>query len=440
MYTQEDIMQDIEAELSRGTGSHRGRPGGLDQRNGAVTAGDLQNLRRLTSTSSYHSAATTLTNQDDPSGVHRYSSVASTVHRNSFGDAQSKAGLDDDDSDPEGAGGALALMQAEEDDRRLSTVSSSISFPYFSQPEVSMPQLPTHAEEPGSDSDYAGMDLGLAGGGFSGGLNYDNNVGSPQFDTSSPENTTLGTPRRAHASQRSHDSSRYPAFEQADVDYGNTGGLQPPRAHRLSFDEDDEQFLSRQTGSESPHKEDYPDMFYHPGLSNRPLPAIPLATDSNSLLSARQSQRHGYSLSGGSQGYDGPDALYGQNAQQLQVERSISLASHSVTPQVQPPGRSKTDAAEDRNSRVRHMREQQRLAVQQGGQYDVYEAGNTTPSLNYDNITLPTGKRKRFQPEKLTHVDVQRCFEPWALSSVAQWIREQADGEPDLKRKTVEDG
>ncbi|KAI1768181.1 CNH domain-containing protein [Hypoxylon sp. FL1150] len=443
--SQDDIMNDIEAELGRArNGSLRDRPFALDQRNGALADDELQNLRRLTSSASYRSTATTVTNQEEPSGVNRYSSNASTLNRNHSTNPYAYGDDAGDESDPEGAAGAWALQQAEEDDRRFSTLGGSL--PYFNQPEIAAPPiLATHKEELGSDSDYAGMDLGLAGGGYAGTLTYDNNLGSPPASEPTPgEPQPLGA-RSNHASQRSHGSNRYPAFEQADVDYSGTGGLQQPTAHRLSFDEGDERVSlhSRQSSSESPTKEDYPDMFYHPGLSSRPLPAIPAGSDSSSLLSVQSlnqaKYQHGYSLSVDSRPYTGPDAQYGQNAQQLQVERSISLSSHSTSPLVQPPGRSKTDAAEERNARLKHMRQQQQLATQQGLVYEGYETG-TGSSINYDVITLPSGRRRKFQPEKLTVVDVRSCTEPWALSGVARWIREMADGEPDLKRKTLEDG
>ncbi|KAI0096986.1 CNH domain-containing protein [Nemania sp. FL0031] len=443
--TQDNIIQDIEAELGRTRASQRSRSAAYDQRNGRYADGDVQNVRRIASNASYRSTATTAYTSEE-AGVGRYSSTASTVNRNNsrnpnaiFEDVED----DGDESDPEGAAGVWALQQAEEDDRRFSSTGSG-AFPLFSQPEVAAPPaLPTHPEEPSSDSDYANMDLGLMGGGYDGHLTYDNNLGSPpsteqmQYDAQAI--------RRNHASQRSHDSAKYPAFEQADLDYGGCGGLQSPRAHRLSFDGGDEHVSlhSRQSGSESPLKEDYPDMFYHPGIGNRPLPAVPPGSDSSSMLSIqspnRSGQQHSYSLSADSRSYTGPDANYGQNAQQLQVERSISLSSHSTSPIVQPPGRSKTDAAEERNTRMKHMRQQHSYGGQQGSIYEGYQTG-TPASVNYDVITLPSGRRRKFQPEKLTLVDVQSCTEPWALSGIANWIREMADGEPDLKRKTVEDG
>ncbi|KAI1827738.1 CNH domain-containing protein [Xylaria intraflava] len=445
-FTQDNIMQDIEAELGRVRGSQRSRPTPYDQRNGRHADGEPQSLHRLTSNASYHSTATTLTNSDESFGVGRYSSNASTLNRNNLRNPDAIPEHEGDESDPEGAAGAWALQQAEEDDRRFTSASSG-PFQLFSQPEVAvppaLPALPTHKEEPSSDSDYAGMDLGLMGGGYDGHLAYDNNLGS--LPSTEPAHSDSQLIQRNHASQRSHNSAEYPAFEQADVDYGECGGLQPPRAHRLSFDDGDEHVSvhSRNSGSEPPPKDDYPDMFYHPGIGNRPLPAIPAGSDSSSLLSIqspnRGSQQHNYSLSADLRPYTGPDAHYGQNAQQLQVERSISLSSHSTSPHIQPPGRSKTDATEERNARMRHMRQQQQHAAQQGLSYEGYETG-TPSSVNYDVITLPTGRRRKFQPERLTLADVQSCTEPWALSGIAQWVREMADGEPDLKRKTVEDG
>ncbi|KAI0388926.1 Rho1 guanine nucleotide exchange factor 3 [Xylariaceae sp. FL0594] len=435
--TPEDIMMDIEAEL--GGVSINDRLSGYDQRNGRYSENYSENLHRYPSGASYRSTATTVNASDDALGVDRYSSNASTLNRNNSRNPD--AITEDDESDPEGAAGVWALQQAEEDDRRFTSIGSA-SFPLFSQPEVAVQtHLATHNEEPSSDSDYAAMDLGLAGGGYPGHLNYDNNLGTP------PTNEMIDAHgiQRNHASQRSHDSSRYPAFEQADVDYGGTGGLQSPRAHRLSFDEGDERVSlhSRQSGSDSPSRGDYPDMFYHPGIGNRPLPAIPAGSDSSSLLSIqspiRAGQQQSNSFSVESRSYAGPDAHHGQSAQQLHVERSISLSSHSTAPQVQPPGRSKTDAAEERNARMRQLRQQQQLATHQGFPYEGYDTG-TPSSVTYDVITLPSGRRRKFQPEKLTLADVQSCTEPWALGGIAKWIREMAEGEPDLKRNNVEDG
>jgi hypothetical protein len=80
-------------------------------------------------------------------------------------------------------------------------------------------------------------------------------------------------------------------------------------------------------------------------------------------------------------------------------------------------------------------------AYQQGATpYEGYETGAPTSLAAYDTITLPTGRRKKFVPSKLTAADIKRCVEPWALSGITAWVREMAEGEPDLKRKTIEEG
>ena len=77
-------------------------------------------------------------------------------------------------------------------------------------------------------------------------------------------------------------------------------------------------------------------------------------------------------------------------------------------------------------------------SVHESGRYE-YDAGPPSSDA-YDMITLPTGRKRKFVPSKLTAQDIRRCAEPWALSGIAAWVRDMADGEPDLKKKTVEDG
>ncbi|KAI6644412.1 hypothetical protein MCOR14_001189 [Pyricularia oryzae] len=271
--------------------------------------------------------------------------------------------------------------------------------------------------------DFGGMDLGSLGGGYAGTLSYDNNISSPPADNQSG------------------------AFADADVDFGGTGGLQSASLARApSFDQGDEEVSvrSRRSGSESPYKEDdnfdMPDMFYHPGLSSRPLPAIPpTGSDSSSMISAHpstRSQHHGYSQSS-----DAAPGLHNQlQQQQQQVERSISLSNHSSTPTVTLPGRSRTDAAEERKKAHRTMAQQAQMSSAANIPYDGFESATPSSAITYDAITLPTGRRRKFVPAKLTSGDLRRCLEPWALSGIASWIREMAEGEPDLKQKTIEEG
>jgi len=280
----------------------------------------------------------------------------------------------------------------------------------------------------------------MYGGGYAGNLHYGNELGTPPASAQ----TRDGQPPPA-----SNQGGEYPPFSEVSVDYGGTGGLQAPQVHRLSFDEGEEQVSihSRQSGSDSPFKEDYPDMFWHPGLSNRPLPAIPPGSDNSPSLSVQPPargpgpQQHGYSLSADSRSphHEVAESHLSQHIAQQHVERSISLSSHSNTPPIQAPARSRTDAAEERR-RAMKQGGQHVSGSQQGTPYEGYDTGTPTSLAAYDMITLPTGRRRKFIPSKLTPAEIKRCTEPWALGGITSWIREMAEGEPDLKRKTIEEG
>ncbi|KAK0703553.1 putative RhoGEF group protein [Lasiosphaeria miniovina] len=416
-FTQESLMQDIVSDLGV---SHGQRPRPV---NGEVSDDDMETLRRYDSTAS---TINTTQGAGADTGVARYASNASTVNRNNVSTTYN---WDSEESDPEGAAGLLA-MQSDMDDRRF----GGVSYPPYGEIPMPSAQLSPPAEEQAStDSDYGGMDLGMYGGGYAGNLQYGNEGVSPP-----PMQTPQGQ------------GAEFPPFSDVSVDYAGTGGLQAPQVHRLSFDEGEERVSvhSRQSGSDSPIKEDYPDMFYHPGLSNRPLPALPPGPDSSgSLLAAyppaKAQYQHTYSLSADSrtQYHEAPDAQSQLNAQQPPVERSISLSSHSNTPPVLAPARSRTDAAEERRRAMKQMSQQhQHHPNQQGTLYEGYDTGTPASLAGYDMITLPTGRRRKFVPSKLTTTELNRCAEPWALSGITAWVREMAEGEPDLKRKTIEEG
>ena len=485
--TQDSLIHDIEADLGISAGGGHATQNGDPLHfpptpgNGEVSEDDLYNQPSRTSSTHPSTAGWS----SATSAIGRTSSSASTATAHS-------SYRWEDDSDPEGAFGVYEMQQADLDEQRFSisgaSAASSMSTTTASQYNYSgsqptqhtqppppphrgnsitsipptqtsapLPRLPGLPDEPsGSDSEFVGMDLGLFSGGYAGNLAYGSEVGSASLGPADlpPQSTT---PRPYEA-----DSSRAP-YPRAEVDYGDTGGLQPPALHRLSFDEGDEHVSvhSGMSGSESPSKEEYPDMFYHPGLTNRPLPALPpgladgntrSSGSSTNLLSATPSnasrlsyQQHGYSHSTESRSsaylsmQEQQQQLMQQQQQQYQnqlhVERSTSMLQHSTTPAVHVPGRSRTDAAEERRKAHRQ------LAIQQGVPYDSSYDGTGTPSsVAYDVITLPTGRRKKFVPSKLSTNDLRRCHEPWALSNVAHWVREMADGEPDLKRKTIEEG
>ncbi|KAL2262140.1 hypothetical protein VTK26DRAFT_2340 [Humicola hyalothermophila] len=451
---QESLIQDIVSDL--GVSSHAQRH---QAANGAVSDDGLGKAQRYNSTSSRTTSDT---------GVNRYPSNASSAPSNNG--ATATYNWDSEESDPEGAAGLLA-MQDDIHDRRF----GGITFPAYMEPPALSSQtaaapvststsapvsastaapLPPPPEDPVStDSDYGGMDLGLYGGGYAGNLHYGNDVGSPPVTGSGVE-----APRPLPTPQSQ--STEYPPFSQVSVDYGGTGGLLPPQSHRLSFDEGDERVSvhSRQSGSDSPTKEDYPydQMFWHPGLSNRPLPALPPDSESASATTPQPpsttAYSHGSSTTAYSHNYqtsvdtglpyppDTPEIYQTQQVAQQPVERSISFTSHSHTPPVQAPARSRTDAAEERKRAMKHMSQPYPQPYQQGPLYEGYSSTTPASLAAYDMITLPTGRRKKFVPSKLTAADIKRCKEPWALSGITAWVREMAEGEPDLKRKTIEEG
>ncbi|PHH87729.1 hypothetical protein CDD83_8472 [Cordyceps sp. RAO-2017] len=347
---------------------------------------------------------------------------------------------DDDDDDPEGTAGVLAMQQAELDDQRFS--GNTFMYSDVPAPVPSNNPLPPPPEEQSEDSDSAvgdAVDLGMLSGGYPGTLAYGAHVGSPVGPSSLPEGRQrpLPTPGQFNPA----------AFNDAGMDYVGTGGLRAPRAQRLSFDEGREERVSvhsRQSGSESPVKDDYQDLFYHPGLSNRPLPALPSGpgSDSSSMLSAHNSLRsqhqHQHSLSADARYYqaDAPEAFYQAGSQPTpQPERSISLSGHSHTPQVLAPIRSRTDAAEERKKVSR----QHQMALQSGPTFSEYESGSGFTTGAFDGITLPSGRKKKFVPSKLTAAELRKCTEPWALSGIEAWIRLMGDGEMDLKEKAIEE-
>ncbi|KAM0250035.1 hypothetical protein ACHAQJ_008766 [Trichoderma viride] len=393
-YDQESIMQEIEAELGGAGGQPRPLPSPLPS-NGQMTL----------------------------------------PHRTSSRTASQAVYDDEDDSDDlEGAAGVLAMQQAELDERRF----SGSTFIYNDAPTIAHPPqsnpLPPPPEEQdhSSDSDYGGfMDLGGLSGGYAGMLTYGNEIGNYTGSAVSQESSRpLPTPGHSRP---------------AEVDYGDTGGLQAPRAKRLSFDEGDERVSlhSRLSGTDSPNKDDYEDLFYHPGLSSRPLPALPPApgSDTSSMTSGQLTSLGGYhsysrSSDSRSQQLDNPENYYaGASNYSHQPERSVSLAGYSHTPQVQAPARSRTDAAEERRKMAR-----QQGTPQLGLPITEYDAGMNPPPGGFDSITLPTGgRKKKFIPSKLTPADFRRCPEPWALSGIEAWVREMAEGELDLREKIIEE-
>ncbi len=376
-----------------------------------------------------------------------------------------------DDSDAEAAAGLEAMRIADIQDSRRQSGEAYYEHSANSRQE---------SNDASSDSDYAmGMDLGMLGGGYDVHMTYGNDVGhqGEMADQSRPlPSSTDIRPPEAHEPARGLGGMTEYAtpgaevihpFAGAGVDDFGTGGLQRPGSqdHRLSFDEGDERSvgsridsrMSAQSESDSPSRDDYPEMFYHPGMStaavaSRPLPAvpamkkndIPVLQPAGSYRMNQQPPTHRYdaqsSPSRTNQWYppDGPDS-YPQHdllspGTQV-VPRSASLTSHSSTPVVVPPARSRTDA-EERQARQR--------AVRSAAGLDGYDAGTPQSQDPLDLPALPPGRRKKVTAENIRSSDYKKCREPWALSGIAVWIKEMCggetgEGEADLREKTISD-
>ncbi|KAI9732944.1 MAG: hypothetical protein M1818_007377 [Claussenomyces sp. TS43310] len=387
---------------------------------------------------------------------------------------------DDDDSDAEAAAGNEAMRIAEEQESQ----GGIGTFGVYPSSRGSTDRSQQVVDDASSDSDYALMDMGFYSGGYDAHMSYGDDVatiGAGHSSEMDDQSRPLPTPhdlRRSdgyesvnglggmqnYALPAESELHPFPAFEAARVDVGGTGGLQRPSSqnHRLSFDEGEEFLGSRYaesrfsgySGSDSPTRDDIPEMFYHPGMSTspaqRPLPAVPQLHDNRTPYlqpasgyrnspyhyhhsSSSDVSRHSYLP-------DGPDAYGAQdllNPNAPFVPRSASLSSHSSTPQVIPPVRSRTDA-EERQARQRSLRPQ----GVSGSTNDAIDIATSQSTIPLDLPALPLGRRRKISPTNLRSQDFKRCQEPWALSAIAEWAKdicggEPADGESDLRKKVV---
>ena len=448
---QERMYQDIEAAISLG---------GTNTRNIRPQGGDLLDgeLHR------YNSTATTLNN----AGRNQHGSGASTV----VTDQEPVYDFDDYESDAEAAAGIEAMRILDEQDAQRGVGT----FGPFGSTRTSK----SASRQESSDSDYGNVDMGLYGGGYDAHLSYGgNDLAGLTLDHQSEmadQSRPLPNVNEFRRSEN-HDppaglggisdyvmpgeSAIHPFPGPARVDTSGTGGLQRPGSHnrKLSFDDGEElgvmtpqradSRLSTRSGSDSPFKDDFPEMFYHPGMSSgsqRPLPTIPLSENLTSSGGAYKDSypdqiSHGLDSTPGSlyssQGSESylPQLAINSNVQY--VPRSTSLNSHSTTPVTVPPVRSKTDA-EERQARQRLQKQQ--MALRAGGAVEGFDSG--TPQIALDLPVIPNGKRKKLHPSKLSSSDFKKCTEPWALSNIAAWLKEMGggetgEGEADLRQKTI---
>ncbi|KAK3712269.1 Rho guanine nucleotide exchange factor [Vermiconidia calcicola] len=332
------------------------------------------------------------------------------------------------DSDPEGTQGVDMLRRAEEEDVRRRSNGSQMRFSsgYGSQ-RTSRPQPPV-LQADASDSDgYVGVDMSSFGGGYDVQLTYGGDPrvlaaggevnGHDSFNQ--PPSSQHSSIRRSHASQSSqmsrgdYDYSMdsihpFPPFNPAArADVGGTGGLSMPTVHgrRQSYDEGDEDiFTDGQVPARFP--DEPPDIFYqHATTSYRPLPAVPNVQGVPPRLQTDLRAGPGQTPYAAA-----PDAFHYTNQHGQLVPRSTSLVSHTTTPQVSQPLRSKTDAEE------RRARQQQ---IRTSGLSTIEATPSLTPALD-----LPSIPGKRFLPSQLGAPAFKKCEEPWSLMSLLKWLQQ----------------
>lgn len=300
-----------------------------------------------------------------------------------------------------------------------------------------------------SDSDV-NVDMDTYGGGFSGHVHYgDQPILQPDSQANELSDVRQGVYDYSIPDQ--DEIHPFPPTLSARVDTGGTGGFAEPSLHprRLSFEDGDEITLAESEGTQtsatqSPSREGMPDMFFHPGSNaNRPLPVAPPGTIGKNrvpqLMPAGTYQHperlYQYDQYGRASYPPAPDA-YNQllTPSGTPVPRSSSLISHGTAPQAVTPLRSKTDADRAR------IRQQQLMGLRTTS---IYETPDSTISQSAELLGLPeipAGRRKKFNPGKLSSTEFKKCPEPWALSSVVTWIKDMSEGEADLKEQAIVDG
>ncbi|KAF7617121.1 hypothetical protein AFLA_005169 [Aspergillus flavus NRRL3357] len=411
--------EDDSAPLTNG-GSLHGRPDGragyddlLREVEAAVLdAGDRSSLRSLRlEAQNSNNGGDGLRLSPDEKHTHTNGNMATGTGQYVNYDAYS------DDSDAEAAAGLAMLQMADEEDRmraerlqereRRETNASIISA-YASQQQAE-----------------AGDEAVRYGGNLRGQSQYEEtDVSADEYADAVDHGRlapTSGSLRSSNMSAEDRgqysDEYEYPPMTQdaeypfelvpsyARVDAAGTGGLSEPSAYgrRMSFDYGDEGTLSpvrrsHQSGSDDSDRGEEPgDLFFHPGM--RPLPPAPVEPANRADLIPHLM----------------PAGTY----------------RHQEQEDWQSATQSKTDA-----DRAKYK--QQHELHRQSGSPKV-ASPQAAAAMTLDLPTIPAGRRKKFNPTKLSTEQFRRCAEPWALSAILEWIRELSEEETDLKEHTIVD-
>ncbi|TKX23722.1 CNH domain-containing protein [Elsinoe australis] len=281
------------------------------------------------------------------------------------------------------------------------------------------------ADEDYDSDNYANVDMGLYGGGYEGTMSYGGDPDTLASATGMSNPASLsGSVRRPtnHGRELSYDSTTevihpFPAFGSvARVDSGGTGGLVDPSQdpRRPSVDDGDAYSFTEDTFEAA----EPPDMFFMPPDVSplyRPLPPPP----SSSTESVHGVETPASSASMTPYPLTPSASMRSSSQNNVAVPRFISLREHTSTPPVGHPMRSKTDA------------DPRKPALRTSVEYRNSVMLNLppTPAGNTVTLDLPSLPSKRFNVGKLGASDFKKCEEPWALSSINQWLRHIANPE-----------
>jgi hypothetical protein len=357
-----------------------------------------------------------------------------------------------DDSDQEAAAGLVAMAMADKEDAAMAARNMpgrmSTDDDYTSQhsPNISRHSPGAHNGGFSSDSDIP-IDMATYGG----------NIPSVHYSYGDTPGSARGLPYPQEAIPYELDSRRvsgeptammpsaedfiyagdaihpFPMFN-ARTDTGGTGGLSEPNvAHsrRLSFEDGDEATLVDSEGGHYLRDDASVHSSYLSRGPSRPLPNLPgLETD---IFPRRQVDEFGKPIY--PQAPEEYDQSYTPAGGPL---KSNSIGSYTSTPPVAQPLRSITDASDPHRRRPAVGGLRTNLPHDHGlGPETSTPPGKLT---DLDLPTIPAGKRRRFVPGKLSTQDFRLCSEPWALSSVLQWVKDMTEGEADLKEQAIIDG
>ncbi|EAS30636.3 CNH domain-containing protein [Coccidioides immitis RS] len=435
----DDIMKEVEAAVMEG------RPASARRHNSRTNHAIQQQppIQEADEVSGASQTQLRVSPDVTPSHMNGHENISSTgtgqyVNYNAYSD----------DSEAEAAAGLAALQMAEEEEaamRARRSTQSSLPAAYSSHQDRP-PSSATPAES-SSDSDYRRHDMELYGGGYDAQMHYGYDFGAVSGNnrleptSGSHRSSTKSAEGKSNVSDYEYpnidDESIHPFPSLAPiarVDTFGTGGLSDPsfNPRRLSFDDGDETLHSGRAAQQNsftatPEEGEPQELFFHPGMTSRPLPPPPVSTSlathlmpAGTYRSQDQISQDVYEQYSRPQYPTTPEGFTQAHAASSAVPRSTSFTGHTTTPRTDPIIRSKTDA--------------DKVKVKQS-----YESSLSTPSVPIDLPTIPAGKRKKFNPAKLSTEQFRRCTEPWALSAIVAWVKDLSEDETDLKRQAIVD-